>query len=55
MEDDPFDAVASAIRVVMIRALDWDANIASMAAHAAEAVTSVEIWPRISFDRDASR
>jgi len=55
MEDDPFDAVVSAIRVVMIRALDWDANIASMVAHAMEAITSVEIWLRISFDRDTSR
>jgi hypothetical protein len=43
MEDDPLVAIASAIRVVMMRALDWDANMASMAAHAADAVTSVEI------------
>jgi hypothetical protein len=38
----PFDAMANAILVVMIRALDCEAKIALIAAHASAAVTAWE-------------
>jgi hypothetical protein len=38
----PFDVMANAILVVMIRALDYEAKIALIAAHASAAVTAWE-------------
>jgi hypothetical protein len=55
MEADPLDAVTNAIRVAMTRALDWDANMPSLAAQAADAVTWVETWLRISLESEVSR
>jgi len=51
MEDAPFDAVASAILVLMTRALDWDTWSASMANHAADAVVTAVTWDPISRER----
>ena len=39
-DEEPLDAVASAILVLMMRALDYDACSASMAAHASAAVVT---------------
>lgn len=53
---DPFDVVASAIRVAMTCALDWPAYSPCMvAAHATAAVTLVLTWPRISLEREVNR
>jgi hypothetical protein len=50
------DVVASAIRVLIMRARDWDANIPSMAAHASFAdATVVGICPRIFLDSKERR
>jgi hypothetical protein len=48
MLEFPFHVVARAIRVLMMRALDWEANIASMAVQAWAAVELDEICRRIS-------
>jgi hypothetical protein len=48
MLEFPFRAVARAIRVLMMRALDWEANIASIAVQAWAAVELDEICGRIS-------
>jgi len=53
--DVPLVAFASAMRVVMILARDWEANMDSIFAHAPFAVTSVLTCPRISLERLVSR
>jgi hypothetical protein len=54
--DAPFDAIASAIHVLMMQAWDWDVNIPSMAAHTSFIdATVVGTCPSISLDRDDRR
>jgi hypothetical protein len=55
MEEVPLEAVASVILVLIRRARDWDANIPVMATEAPTAVTFVDTYTRISFDRLESR
>ena len=55
MDEEHLEVVASAILVLMTRAHDWDANIPSMAAQAADVVSAVETWPRIKRERERER
>ena len=55
MEEEPFCALANAIRVLMTRARDWDANIPSMDSQTAAAVGSAATCARISRDSEESR
>ena len=55
VEDAPLDVVVIAILVLMTRARDWDANIPSMVAQAADAVSMVESYERISHENKDNR
>jgi hypothetical protein len=55
MVDIPFWAVASAIRVLITRARDWEANIASITSPTATVVVKVATCDRISRDMDDSK
>lgn len=55
MDDAPMDAVASAILVLMTCARDWDANMPSIVAYVAAAVSTDEIWERMSRDSEDRR
>jgi hypothetical protein len=48
-------AVASAIRVDMIRARDWDAWSVWIAAHNSAAVVASATWEKVSSERDVKR
>ena len=55
MVEEPFYAMANAMRVLMTRRRDWDADMSWMTFHTSEAVEHVPTCTKISLEIDESR